>query len=576
MTENAKSQVKAGRKVRLASWLSTSGALAMVLFGSQAMIAIGSPVKGINRAESNAQTASKGQVAPKPLTIAQTGLPVPTDAPTAGPNAAPNPQGIEAAPAAPAGSGDLAPAPTDAPTGVPTDTPTAGPNAAPNPQGIEAAPAAPAGSGDLAPAAPTETGAPTDVPPTAAPETGAPTDVPPTAAPEAPLPTEPPSPEVTEPPSPEATEPPSPEATEPPASTEVKQENIVFVSTVEGAATAEIAENPARFSQIVGSGRLLVNADNQVTGYYFTVSGLPANQAVPYHFHVAKTGRTPTSCEGDKEIVEDETGGEVLVPLSDIAPLQAGASGVATVGSASSPIQLPTPVALEDIGYLNIHATGVTPPSAESSVSEPPQTEEMPAATGPQQPTSGPNAAPAPPSETGVAPAPTESPAAEATESPSPEAATATDVPPGAVCANVRLNPAGFEREIGSAPEAAEPSPEPTVGPNDAPNPQGIEQSPAPTEAPIPGPTEVPAPGSTETAPQGPGFAPAPAPAEAPAPGSMGEPPAQEPAAPAPGAGEPGTSESTDDQNETPGPSTGTTEGGPGTPGQPGTAPITP
>jgi len=562
MTENAKSQVKAGRKVRLASWLSTSGALAMVLFGSQAMIAIGSPAKGISRAESNAQTASQGQVAPKPLTIAQTGLPTPTDTPTAGPNAAPNPQGIESPSP---GSGDLAPVPTEtgaptdlapspveSPTGAPTDTPTAGPNAAPNPQGIESPSPSPA---DLAPA-------PTDAP------TGTPTDVPPTAAPEPPLPTESPSPEVTEPP--------SPEATDPPASTEVKQENIVFVSTVEGAATAEIAENPARFSQIVGSGRLLVNADNQVTGYYFTVSGLPANQAVPYHFHVAKTGRTPTSCEGDKEIVEDETGGEVLVPLSDIAPLQAGAAGVATVGSASSPIQLPTPVALEDIGYLNIHATGVTPPTAESSVSEPPQTEEIPASSGPQQPTAGPNAAPAAPSEMEASPAPTESPAAEATESPSPEAATAADIPPGAICANVRLNPAGFEREIGPAPEATEPSPVPTVGPNDAPNPQGIEESPAPMESPIPGPTEAPAPGATETTPQEPGFAPAPDPAEAPAPGATGAPPAQEPAAPASGAGAPGTSESTDEQNETPGPATGTPEGGPGTPGQPGTAPITP
>jgi len=549
MTENAKSQVKAGRKVRLASWLSTSGALAMVLFGSQAMIAIGSPAKGISRAE--------GQVAPKPLTIAQTGLPTPTDTPTAGPNAAPSPQGIESPSP---GSGDLAPSPVESPTGVPTDTPTAGPNAAPSPQGIEAAPAAPAGSEELAPA-PTETAAPTDVPPT--------------AAPESPLPTESPSPEVTEPP--------APEATDPPASTEVKQENIVFVSTVEGAATAEIAENPARFSQIVGSGRLLVNADNQVTGYYFTVSGLPANQAVPYHFHVAKTGRTPTSCEGDKGIVEDETGGEVLVPLSDIAPLQAGAAGVATVGSASSPIQLPTPVALEDIGYLNIHAAGVTPPNAESSVSEPAQTDEVPAATGLQQPTAGPNAAPAAPSVTEASPAPTESPAAEATESPSPEAATAADIPPGAICANVRLNPAGFEREIGSAPEAAEPSPEPTVGPNDAPNPQGIEESPAPMESPIPGPTESPAPGSTETTPQGPGFAPAPGPMEAPAPGSMGEPPmvpqdapTQEPAAPVPGAGGPGTSESTDEQDETPGPSTGTPEGGPGTPVQPEIGPTTP
>ncbi len=65
---------------------------------------------------------------------------------------------------------------------------------------------------------------------------------------------------------------------------------------------------------------------------------------------------TPTSCEGDKAVLEDEAAGGILLPLNDIAPLQTTANGVAIIGSASSPIQLPSPVPLEDIGYLNIHA----------------------------------------------------------------------------------------------------------------------------------------------------------------------------------------------------------------------------
>ncbi len=60
---------------------------------------------------------------------------------------------------------------------------------------------------------------------------------------------------------------------------------LSFVSSAEEAETAEIADNPERFSQVIGSGRLIVNADDQVTGYYFTLGGLPQNQTLPYHFH---------------------------------------------------------------------------------------------------------------------------------------------------------------------------------------------------------------------------------------------------------------------------------------------------
>lgn len=206
---------------------------------------------------------------------------------------------------------------------------------------------------------------------------------------------------------------------------QARTENIVFVSTAEGSPTSEIEGQSERFSQIVGSGRLLVNGDNQVTGYYFIVSGLSPSQTLPYHFHSSKSGSTSTSCEGDKALLEDEAVGAVITPLSDIAPLQTTASGLAIVGSATSPIQLPNPVAFEDIGYLNIHANpdptsgivcanvplkpvmymssgqaGTPSPSPESMTEPSSEPSPMPSPESNQNPpTQGPNAAPVPPGQ---------------------------------------------------------------------------------------------------------------------------------------------------------------------------------
>ncbi|HEY9858525.1 MAG TPA: hypothetical protein V6D16_03395 [Candidatus Obscuribacterales bacterium] len=137
---------------------------------------------------------------------------------------------------------------------------------------------------------------------------------------------------------------------------------IVLVSTAgETANTRAIPGYQPRFSNILGSGALLLNAENQVTGYYFTTTGLEPSQTLPYHFHAAMNGANPTSCEGDKALIGSEVGGGVITDLAAIAPLQSSGRGVGRVGSLFSPVQLPTPVALQDIGYLNIHSTQGTP-----------------------------------------------------------------------------------------------------------------------------------------------------------------------------------------------------------------------
>lgn len=129
---------------------------------------------------------------------------------------------------------------------------------------------------------------------------------------------------------------------------------IVFVRTSGDMATTHgvAGYQPPRFSNIVGSGRLILNAEGMVTGYYFTVSGLEANATYAYHFH-GSGGYA--SCEGDKNLVPGESGAGVITNLGNIAPLTASANGIAILGSATTPIALPQPVALSDIGYLNLH-----------------------------------------------------------------------------------------------------------------------------------------------------------------------------------------------------------------------------
>ena len=137
---------------------------------------------------------------------------------------------------------------------------------------------------------------------------------------------------------------------------------IVLVSTAgETANTRTIPGYQPRFSQILGSGALLVNDEDQVTGYYFATTGLEPSQTLAYHFHNAMTGANPTSCEGDKALLASEVAGGVVTDLAAIAPLQSSAGGFGRVGSPFSPVQLSTPVALADIGYLNIHSTQGTP-----------------------------------------------------------------------------------------------------------------------------------------------------------------------------------------------------------------------
>ncbi len=159
-----------------------------------------------------------------------------------------------------------------------------------------------------------------------------------------------------------------------------RMEPIVFTSTTEDATTRTIPGYDPRFDQVMGSGSLMVNGDDEVTGYYFTVMGLEASQTVPYHFHGAMSGGMPTSCEGDKALFKGEGAGGVLTDLGAAAALESSESGFARVGSPEAPVMLDTPVPLADIGYINLHSTQGDP------------------------------------------------------------------VGPGLVCANVRLNPGGFER----------------------------------------------------------------------------------------------------------------------------------
>lgn len=145
-------------------------------------------------------------------------------------------------------------------------------------------------------------------------------------------------------------------------STGVRSLPIVLVSTAgETANTRTIPGYLPRFSQILGSGALLVNDEDQVTGYYFATTGLEPSQTLAYHFHAAMTGANPTSCEGDKALLASEVAGGVVTDLAAIAPLQSSAGGFGRVGSPLSPVQLSTPVALSDVGYLNIHSTQGTP-----------------------------------------------------------------------------------------------------------------------------------------------------------------------------------------------------------------------
>ncbi len=112
---------------------------------------------------------------------------------------------------------------------------------------------------------------------------------------------------------------------------------------------------PPRFSEVAGSGSLLLNDQNEVTGYYFTVAGLEPGAAYAYHFHAAMNNSTPTSCEGDKALFRGEAGGSVITNLGAIAPIEVNSSGVARVGSSLNPVAIADPVPLSEIGYLNIH-----------------------------------------------------------------------------------------------------------------------------------------------------------------------------------------------------------------------------
>ncbi len=207
MTVKGKFRLKVGRKARLASWLSLSGALAMVLFGGPAVIAEG-------RSESSGRAASKGQVTP--TILAQTEAPPGGASPgvdTQGPNAAPDAQ--------------QAPFPEPTPTESPaTDEPALPESPAPE-GGQEGTPgAAPDAQQQQAPfPEPTPTESPaTDEP--ALPESPAPEggqEGTPGAAPDAQQQQAPfPEPTPTESPSPAPTESPTSE------STEIREENIVL------------------------------------------------------------------------------------------------------------------------------------------------------------------------------------------------------------------------------------------------------------------------------------------------------------------------------------------------------------
>lgn len=132
-------------------------------------------------------------------------------------------------------------------------------------------------------------------------------------------------------------------------------EPLTLVMTGEDANTRMIPGYKERFSDIVGSGAVMLNEDGEVTAYYMTVSGLESDQDYAYHFHNSMTDSMPTSCEGDKMLVRGETAGGVITDLTAIAPLEVSQNGVARVGSMLDPVELPEPVPLTEIGYLNIH-----------------------------------------------------------------------------------------------------------------------------------------------------------------------------------------------------------------------------
>ncbi|NJL21762.1 MAG: hypothetical protein HC895_14670 [Leptolyngbyaceae cyanobacterium SM1_3_5] len=132
---------------------------------------------------------------------------------------------------------------------------------------------------------------------------------------------------------------------------------IAIVSTTRPASIRTIREvsgYPQRFSYTVGSGALIVNAANQVTGYYFSISDLEARAAYTYGLFSSRNQGSLTSCEGARSLTQRETAGELLLDLGGTAPLTASTRGVAFVGSIDRPISLPEPIPLDSIGYLYI------------------------------------------------------------------------------------------------------------------------------------------------------------------------------------------------------------------------------
>jgi hypothetical protein len=134
---------------------------------------------------------------------------------------------------------------------------------------------------------------------------------------------------------------------------------ISLVSTNEDASVYTIRRIPGyqpRFSNAVGSGALLLNTNREVTGYYFIINHLNMRTSYAYRFHAATRNHIPTSCEGERAFFEGETAGDVILDLGAIAPLESSRRGVAFVGSPRNPIELPQPIPVADIGYLNIHS----------------------------------------------------------------------------------------------------------------------------------------------------------------------------------------------------------------------------
>lgn len=132
---------------------------------------------------------------------------------------------------------------------------------------------------------------------------------------------------------------------------------IAIVSTTRPASIRTVREvrgYPQRFSYAVGSGALILNAANQVTGYYFTIGDLEGRTTYIYGLYRSRNRGLPTSCEGARNLTDRETAGELLLDLSETAPLVASTRGVAFIGSIDRPIALPEPIPLESIGYLYI------------------------------------------------------------------------------------------------------------------------------------------------------------------------------------------------------------------------------